>query len=91
MQWGGILRLLECVQLCSAFGFWGFAEVALVMTKHACVIKPLLMDATNQIEFYAKDLYLCQDLYVTKIVTVWLVTDTEQLLNGCQMVKSKIG
>ena len=32
-----------------------------------------------------------RDLYVTKIVTVWSVTDTKQLLNGCQAVKNKIG
>ena len=31
-----------------------------------------------------------QDFYVTKIVTVWLATDTKQLLNGCQVVKKKI-
>ena len=32
-----------------------------------------------------------QSLYVTKIVTVWLTTDTKQLLNGCQVVENKIG
>ena len=32
-----------------------------------------------------------QDFYVTKIVTVWLATDTKQLLNGCQVVENKIG
>ena len=32
-----------------------------------------------------------QDLYVTKIVTVWTVTGTKQLLNGCQVVENKIG
>ena len=32
-----------------------------------------------------------QDLYVTKIVTVWMATDTKQLLDGCQVVENKIG
>ena len=32
-----------------------------------------------------------QNLYVTKIVTVRIVTDTKQLLNGCQAVENKIG
>ena len=32
-----------------------------------------------------------QGVYATKIVTVWTVTGPKQLLNGCQMVKSKIG
>ena len=32
-----------------------------------------------------------QDLYVKKIVTAWLATDTKQLLNGCQTIKNKIG
>ena len=30
------------------------------------------------------------DLYVTKIVTAWMATDTKQLLNGCQVVENKI-
>ena len=32
-----------------------------------------------------------QGFYVTKIVTVWTVTDTKQLLNRCQAVKREIG
>ena len=32
-----------------------------------------------------------QDFYVTKIVTVWLATDTKLRLNGCQAVRNKIG
>ena len=70
-----VYRLLDCVQSCSAFGFWGFAEMALMMRKYAYVVK----------------MKGGQDLYVTKIVIVWLVTDTKQLLNGCQAVKKKIG
>ena len=32
-----------------------------------------------------------QGLYATKIVTVWMVTGTKQLINGCQAVENKIG
>ena len=32
-----------------------------------------------------------QVLYVTKTVIVWVVTDTKQMLNGCQVVENKIG
>ena len=32
-----------------------------------------------------------QDLCSTKIVIIWMVTDTKQLLNGCQAVETKLG
>ena len=28
-----VFRLLGCVQLCSAFGFWGFVKMTLIMKK----------------------------------------------------------
>ena len=70
-----VFRLLDCVQSCSAFGFWGLVEMALIMKK-LCLCNKMKGG---------------QDFYVTKIVTVWLATDTKQLLNGCQVVESKIG
>ena len=70
-----VFRLLDCVQSCSAFGFWGLVEMALIMKK-VCLYNKMKGG---------------QDFYVTKIVTVWLATDTRQLLNGCQVVENKIG
>ena len=70
-----VFRLLDCVQSCSAFGFWGLVEMALIMKK-LCLCNKMKGG---------------QDFYVTKIVTVWLATDTKQLLNRCQAVKNRIG
>ena len=61
-----VFRLLDCVQSCSAFGFWGFVEMAFIMTKKCD---------------YVIKLKGGQDLDVTKIVTVWTLTGTKQKLN----------
>ena len=45
----------------------------------------------NQITYRCRAQHGDQDLYVKKIVIVWLATDTKQLLNGCQVVENKIG
>ena len=34
-----VFRLLVLVQSCSAFGFWGFVEMSLIMRNYAYVIK----------------------------------------------------
>ena len=68
----------DLVQSCSVSGFWGFVEMGLVMKNE------------NKPNHETK-MEVGPDLYVTKIVTGWMGTDTKQLLSRCQLVQSKIG
>ena len=61
---------------CSALGFWPFVEMGFIKKTKRCLYNKVKGPKTFN--------------YVPKIVTVWTVPGTEQVLNRCQVVKSKI-